>query len=219
MPSKTAEPHTLDRPGPSSDERREHIRKVAEGLFAERGFAATSMRTVARAADVQVGTIYYHCGSKAQLFLSLYSRVIKRMAGIVRSSSAATGDLDPTVGALIDRTVAFFVENPTVPRILQRIELGELEGIAESQRLLQQPLFALVAAELSRRADNGEIRAVDPESFIVAAGAVVLGLSIDATRSLPVDPARLAAAQTHARAFILGARGLDPASKPRQETT
>lgn len=52
---------------------REHIRSGAARLFAERGFAATSVRDIARAAGVDASLVIRHFGSKEALFLATMS--------------------------------------------------------------------------------------------------------------------------------------------------
>ena len=47
---------------------------AARDLFLERGFAATSMDTVAQAAGVSKATVYAQFGSKAQLFAAMVER-------------------------------------------------------------------------------------------------------------------------------------------------
>lgn len=50
------------------DERRQELLDCAMRLFIERGFAATSMRDIARAADVTPGLAYHYFDSKQKLF-------------------------------------------------------------------------------------------------------------------------------------------------------
>ena len=57
------------RPGTSSA--RDDILGAARVLFAERGYAATSVREIAEAVGVTKPTLYYHFGSKDGLFTAL----------------------------------------------------------------------------------------------------------------------------------------------------
>lgn len=56
---------------PSKEKRRGDILEAAKRLFAERGFHATRMSDVAAAAGVSHGTIFWHFGSKEELFHEL----------------------------------------------------------------------------------------------------------------------------------------------------
>lgn len=55
------------------DDARTRILETATRLFAEKGFAATSIREISQAAEVTNPTIYYYFGSKAGLFQSILS--------------------------------------------------------------------------------------------------------------------------------------------------
>ncbi|PWJ59062.1 AcrR family transcriptional regulator [Dyadobacter jejuensis] len=49
------------------------IIEVAEGLFAKKGFAGTSIRDIAQEADINVSMISYYFGSKEKLIEALFS--------------------------------------------------------------------------------------------------------------------------------------------------
>jgi AcrR family transcriptional regulator len=53
---------------------KEQIVSVAERLFAERGFAGTTLRNVISEADVNLAAVHYHFGSKEELFRSAVKR-------------------------------------------------------------------------------------------------------------------------------------------------
>jgi AcrR family transcriptional regulator len=56
---------------------KERLLDAAEGLFAERGFAATSVREVTRAAGVAVSAANYHFGSKEELLRAALMRRVE----------------------------------------------------------------------------------------------------------------------------------------------
>lgn len=60
---------------PDGDRTRERILEVALPLFARRGFAGTSVRTIASAAGVNVATLAYHFNDKE----GLYDTVVQRL--------------------------------------------------------------------------------------------------------------------------------------------
>ncbi|MEM8778264.1 MAG: TetR/AcrR family transcriptional regulator [Cyanobacteria bacterium P01_G01_bin.49] len=61
----------------SSIDTKEHILNIAEYLFAENGFAGTSLRSVIREADVNLSAVHYHFGSKEELFRAVVERIAK----------------------------------------------------------------------------------------------------------------------------------------------
>ena len=52
------------------------ILDTAERLFAERGFAETSLRMLTREANVNLAAVHYHFGSKERLFVEVVSRIV-----------------------------------------------------------------------------------------------------------------------------------------------
>jgi TetR/AcrR family transcriptional regulator, cholesterol catabolism regulator len=78
---------------PRQDNRREQLLDAAAGQFRARGFHAVTMRDIARSAGMIAGSIYYHFGSKEQLFLAVYEEGVRRITG--RVASAVEGIDDP----------------------------------------------------------------------------------------------------------------------------
>ncbi|HSE46763.1 MAG TPA: TetR/AcrR family transcriptional regulator [Gemmatimonadales bacterium] len=59
-----------------TEDTRERILDAAEQLFAERGFAATSIRDVTAEAGVNLAAVHYHFGSKDDLVRAVFERVL-----------------------------------------------------------------------------------------------------------------------------------------------
>jgi len=51
--------------------------EAAEALFAEKGFAATSLRAVTAAAEANLAAVHYHFGSKEGLFTAVFARRVE----------------------------------------------------------------------------------------------------------------------------------------------
>ena len=60
-------------------ETKERILDVAETLFMEHGYEATSLRAITAAADVNLAAVNYHFGSKEELFQSVLTRRLDPM--------------------------------------------------------------------------------------------------------------------------------------------
>jgi len=54
----------------------ERILDAAEALFAERGFAETSLRTITSTAGVNLAAVNYHFGSKKELIQAVFARFL-----------------------------------------------------------------------------------------------------------------------------------------------
>jgi AcrR family transcriptional regulator len=73
---------------------RDEILGAARRLFAERGYARTSVRDIAKAAGVSAQTVYDSVGSKQALVSSL-NDLIDAEAGIAAIARAAAESADP----------------------------------------------------------------------------------------------------------------------------
>lgn len=99
---------------------------AAERLFAERGFAATSMRDISEGSGVSHPLIHHHFGSKEQLYTAVKRRL---MDGYARRfpRAAEAGNRPVSIRAEMRRMMAFLGDNPTLLRLCLRTRL---EGIA-----------------------------------------------------------------------------------------
>ncbi|VEP14683.1 Transcriptional regulator [Hyella patelloides LEGE 07179] len=100
-----------------STDTKEQILNVAEKLFAENGFAGTSLRSVIREADVNLSAVHYHFGSKEELFRAV---VVRTAQPIVKE----------TLKRLAQCQAKY--ENPSVEAILEAFLTPPLQIILSS---------------------------------------------------------------------------------------
>jgi AcrR family transcriptional regulator len=77
---------------PRSDNRLPLILDAAARLFREKGYAATSMRDIAAAADMLPGSLYYHFAAKEDLLVAVYERGVRLITQKVRAAVARQTD-------------------------------------------------------------------------------------------------------------------------------
>lgn len=58
------------------EEKKEHVLKIAEGLFASNGYKGTTTRMIAQSSNVNLGLLTYYFGTKEDLFKELIRRRI-----------------------------------------------------------------------------------------------------------------------------------------------
>ncbi len=71
--------------------RREQIEDAASALFSDRGYKATSMRDIARALDIQGGSLYAHIPSKESVLASIVEQAAERFHQAVRPIAEGPG--------------------------------------------------------------------------------------------------------------------------------
>lgn len=82
-------------------ERRDEILTLAARLFAERGYAATTVREIADAAGILSGSLYHHFDSKESMVDEVMSAYLDEMVAAYRSIiDAGEGPLE-TLGSLV----------------------------------------------------------------------------------------------------------------------
>jgi AcrR family transcriptional regulator len=71
--------------------RRRQIEDVASALFSSRGYAATSMRDIARALDLQGGSLYAHIPSKEAVLAAIVEEAAEEFHAAVRPVAEGPG--------------------------------------------------------------------------------------------------------------------------------
>lgn len=134
----------------------ERIRDMAAGSFAERGFAATSMRDIARSVGVTPGAIYNHFDSKEALLyaISLESHRGLRDALIraeTKDARPASQRLDELVTAMVIHTLNHAIAIQASSREYSHLARPHLTRIVEIRRqiltMFESVLLEGVASE------------------------------------------------------------------------
>ncbi|HEY1958750.1 MAG TPA: TetR/AcrR family transcriptional regulator [Polyangiaceae bacterium] len=84
-----------------SDATREAILEAALRLFRKRGFEKTTMRDVAKSADVAAGAAYYYFPSKDAIVLAYYARTQDAHAELARAGMKRARTLDGRLRAVL----------------------------------------------------------------------------------------------------------------------
>lgn len=99
---------------------RDKILLVATRMFAEEGFAATSVRDIARACGITLPTIYHFFGDKRRLYdecvAACFDDASHRMAAAINSTASPQENLENAAVALCD----MLLNQQNLRRLLQR---------------------------------------------------------------------------------------------------
>ena len=90
---------------------KDRILGAAEELFAQHGFAGTSLRQVTSRADVNIAAVNYHFGSKENLVNEVFRRRMddmsaRRLAALARAQADSPGELEPVLAAFVEPALA-----------------------------------------------------------------------------------------------------------------
>ena len=147
----------------------------ATGLFAERGYSATSVREVAERCGCTKPAVYYHFGSKQSLYLSCVEAETTIVNVIVEREAARTeGSVRERMVQGLRAYLAHIRTHPMGMRLCVRAELRPEEGqpaidFASLRSLHEQAIQRMLAQGIER----GEIR---QDVDLVDATFAVIGL-------------------------------------------
>jgi AcrR family transcriptional regulator len=85
--------------------RREQLIEISRGLFAERGFDATSVEEIAGRAEVSKPVVYEHFGGKEGLYAAVVDREVRSLLGQVQTALTASGPR-----ALVEQVALAFLD-------------------------------------------------------------------------------------------------------------
>jgi AcrR family transcriptional regulator len=111
---QTAREVTADWEQPDDDDRLGHLRRVARAEFGRRGYEATTIRDIAKAAGMSTGTVYRMFESKDELLISIMMHFAEAVAAgwdlVLRSKSSVLEQLDALMWVNINVLVRFSEE-------------------------------------------------------------------------------------------------------------
>ena len=124
---------------------KERIVAVATELFGKHGYKGTSVRDVARAADVTLPTIYHYFNNKEGLYQYVLEQTRLAFAGEVLVASAGHGSVRDTLVAIGEAKHRFIAEHRSLMMLLMR-EQFDLKSLTESDDQTAVGLYETVEA-------------------------------------------------------------------------
>jgi AcrR family transcriptional regulator len=126
----------------TSSPARERVLMVAEGLFAERGYAAVTLRHVADRLGIRQASLYHHVpDGKEQLFVEVTERGLERHRRGLEGALAAAG---PSLRPQLRAAARWLLAQPPVN--LSRMVRSDMPAItpAHADRLIRASYLALL---------------------------------------------------------------------------
>jgi AcrR family transcriptional regulator len=127
---------------PYGEETRTKILDAAEQIFAERGFASTSTREIARLAGMDKYAIYYHFNNKELLYQAViersFSKITRFIGGLFPQKAVSPNELE----GIFEKILEYMAQNIAIMKIMQRESMNCTNpGIAEVFQEYFKPLY------------------------------------------------------------------------------
>jgi len=136
----------------------------AQRLFLAQGYNGTSVRDIVHACGLSNGALYYHFGSKQNLFVQVFKEYVNRATKQLREAGAGQGSCRERLSEMADAYGRFILESrselQTLHRDLAQCGNGEVHGLLPDAIKRIPSLFATV---LEEGIAAGEIRPVDAQ--------------------------------------------------------
>ena len=185
--------------------RRRQIEDAASALFSSRGYAATSMRDIAKALDLQGGSLYAHIPSKEAVLAAIVEEAAEAFHAAVRP----VAERGAPAAERLREMVAAHVRVVTGGRERAKVFLFEWTFLGEERRqavtrsrAAYQGYFERVVAE---GVAGGEFGAVDPRLAAVFILSAMNAMAYWYRPDGPLGPDDLAG--HYAGLFLGGLRG------------
>ena len=156
MPNTSLRPHA-DRRSRRSAELRERILGSALDLFAEKGFAETTVEDITNAADVGKGTFFNYFPSKDHILLAFGEMQLGRLRQAVEEARQTNQPIPKFLRSLTARMTQEPSRNPDIIRVLLLAFLSNPE-VRQAMMDLQSRVLALHAEMVKLGQERGEIR-------------------------------------------------------------
>lgn len=105
---------------PDESASRDTILDAAESLFATHGFAATTIKQIGAAANLNPALLYYYFGDKEQLYHATLARLVGALVAAGQRRITATDDPALMVRQFVAAQAEFLLQHPNGPYLLVR---------------------------------------------------------------------------------------------------
>lgn len=126
------------RPRAVEEQTRERILAAAAECFATHGYAATSIRDIARDVGVTVGAIYVHFPSKGRLLVAVYEEGVGRIGRAVDAAIVFPGTPWERLAAAIAAHLDMLLANAGFARVIVRVVPDDVPEVARDLRRLRK---------------------------------------------------------------------------------
>ena len=159
-----------------SADTRDRIIRVAQSLFAERGYRGTSLRDISSRIGIKAPSLLHHFSSKEQIYLAVLDRIFSTLEDAIGAILISQESYHDRIVRVINAHIDFIASHPDYARVLWNEFINE-KGMG--QRVIKRrvpPLFAMAQNFIFHGQRDGAFRAeVDPFHFMLSLNSITLG--------------------------------------------
>lgn len=151
----------MARPKTDDPEVRANIIAAAEALFAERGFAGTSIRDIAQRAGVTGAMLHYYFGNKEKLYRAILEKAVAGIRSLILETAASQKSAPEQLAQFIEADANYILKHANLTRIVFREMLAggkELVKIFQKYRVNN---YAMLRGIIVEGAQRKELRQMD----------------------------------------------------------
>ena len=120
----------------------ERVLDAAEALFAQRGYAGTTLRDVAAKVGLRTPSLYNHFPNKESLYAAVLERGIRPVLDVLSEVVEVRDRSDRDVRQVVERTMKLVGRRPNLPRLIQHETLSGGRHLTPMLREWIQRTFA-----------------------------------------------------------------------------
>ena len=140
----------------------ERIVRTAERLFAQRGFASTGMRAIAKAAQVSIGAIYHHFKSKEDILERIIRDELDRRRQVVAELKAAGLPVKDQIQKMVEMHFSLLKDKRNSARLFFRERFDPSFSLRTRIQELYDEVAIFIAEVIGEGIAAGEIRPCQP---------------------------------------------------------
>ena len=162
----------------------ERIVRTAERLFAQRGFASTGMRAIAKAAQVSIGAIYHHFKSKEDILERIIRDELDWRRQALAELKAAGLPLKDQIQKIVEMHFALLKDKRNSARLFFRERFDPSPSLRARIQDLYDEVANFIADVIGEGIAAGEIRPCQP---LVTAYAILGMMEAISLRAFGTD--------------------------------
>lgn len=151
----------------SPDTTRERLLVVAEKLFAQKGFAGTSVREIGEALGIANASIMYHFPSKNKLYAAVLGRITDSVKAVTADLFKDAEDPSQQLMSMAERFIRWAYANTDYLQIIMRELMENPARLADARHLYLAGVLNTMRLPVEKLKGEGRLGGMDPSFFLI----------------------------------------------------